>query len=198
MGEGPGTFSRPPTPAHIANTIFADPPRRFAGEGKKILVLAMRLRIRAMKRHGHAKRETECEGRQMVDPVWPFAQVRFAKSCSPDEATLLRLLCKLRRVRVSRSAERVGGSEIRGHRCRFVSPGFRCAPPGLRKNERKKIGGETPTDARSSFAAPCGCGRCPHPGRGQHIYRRSTAVLAPRSLSSQGTQPQAVPSWGQG
>ncbi len=29
-------------------------------------------------------------------------------------------------------------------------------------------------------------------GRGQHIYRRSTAVLAPRSLSSQGTQPQAM------
>ena len=27
--------------------------------------------------------------------------------------------------------------------------------------------------------------------RGQHIYRRSTAVLAPRSLSSQGTQHQA-------
>jgi hypothetical protein len=48
------------------------------------------------------------------------------------------------------------------------------------KNERKNIGGETPTDARSSSAAPCGCGR------------RSTAVLAPRSLSSQGTQPQAM------
>ena len=31
--------------------------------------------------------------------------------------------------------------------------------------------------------------------RQAHIYRRSTAVLVPRSLSSQGTQHQAVPSW---
>ena len=31
--------------------------------------------------------------------------------------------------------------------------------------------------------------------RQAHIYRRSTAVLVPRSLSSQGTQHQAFASW---
>src|SRR5579872_3700342 len=31
------------------------------------------------------------------------------------------------------------------------------------KERKKEFGGETPTDARSSSAAPCGCGRCPHP-----------------------------------
>src|SRR5690242_9385491 len=56
------------------------------------------------------------------------------------------------------------------------------------KNERK-IGSRTPTDAigilpdRTGPAAPL--------SGEAHIYRRSTAVLAPRSLSSQGTQPQA-------
>ena len=72
------------------------------------------------------------------------------------------------------------------------------------KERKKRFGGETPTDARF-FCRAGGHGRCPHPnppplagggnGRGQHIYRRSTAVLVPRSLSSQGTQHQAFASW---
>jgi hypothetical protein len=56
------------------------------------------------------------------------------------------------------------------------------------KNE-KRIGGETPTDARSSLPRLTGTA-APLSGEA-HIYRRSTAALAPRSLSSQGTQHQA-------
>jgi hypothetical protein len=38
-GLGVGAFlSSPPTPAHIARAIFADPPHRFAGGGKKRVV----------------------------------------------------------------------------------------------------------------------------------------------------------------
>jgi hypothetical protein len=55
--------------------------------------------------------------------------------------------------------------------------------------ERKKFGGETPTDARLFCRA---LRTRPRLKREAHIYRRSTAVLAPRSLSSQGTQPQAM------
>ena len=58
------------------------------------------------------------------------------------------------------------------------------------KNEREKFGGETPTDAISHSAVPYGRGRACK--RQAHDCRRSTAVLVPRSLSSQGTQPQAM------
>jgi hypothetical protein len=51
------------------------------------------------------------------------------------------------------------------------------------KNERKGFGGETPTDARL-FCRGIGHGRACK--RQAHIYRRSTAVLVPRSLSSLG------------
>src|ERR1700752_2298790 len=105
----------------------------------------MRLRIRAMKRHGHASSKQRAKGDRWWSPPWFFATAA-SQTCSPDEATLLRLLRKLRRVRVRRGAERVGGSEIRENFSPSGSlPGFRYAPPGLRKNERKNIGGETPT-----------------------------------------------------
>ena len=81
-------------------------------------------------------------------------------------------------------------------------PGFRCAPPGLRNKERKKIS-EAKRRQTQGRVLPRLAGAAAAPtltlprlrggnGRGQHIYRRSTAVLAPRSLSSQGTQPQAM------
>jgi hypothetical protein len=57
---------------------------------------------------------------------------------------------------------------------------------------KENVGGETPTDARL-FCRGCGHGRACK--RQAHIYRRSTAVLVPRSLSSQGTQHQAFASW---
>ena len=69
------------------------------------------------------------------------------------------------------------------------SPAMTKKPTG--KNERKrrkKIGGETPTDARLFCRA---YGTAAPLSAEAHIYRRSTAVLAPRSLSSQGTQPRA-------
>jgi hypothetical protein len=64
-----------------------------------------------------------------------------------------------------------------------------CLPLGLRqaKNERKRIGSRTPTDAMLILP---GRRTRPRPHREAHIY--STAVLVPRSLSSQGTQPQAM------
>src|SRR5207248_2914892 len=86
-----------------------------------------------------------------VVPALVHAVTGFAKQCSPNAAALLRLLCKLRRVRVRRSAERVGGSEIRGNptplRCRSritrepvigpaTSGGTRWLHPGY--EERKK------------------------------------------------------------
>src|SRR5690349_4467227 len=46
------------------------------------------------------------------------------------------------------------------------------------RNNERKIGGETPTDARSSSAAPCGCGRCPGGG--------STTIGVPPRFSSRG------------
>src|SRR5262245_18369772 len=58
--------------------------------------------------------------------------------------------------------------------------------------EGKRFGGETPTDARL-FCRAFGHGRACK--RQAHIYRRSTAALVPRSLSSQGTQHQACSSW---
>jgi hypothetical protein len=35
IGKGWGLTYAPPTPAHIASAIFADPPHRFGGEGRK-------------------------------------------------------------------------------------------------------------------------------------------------------------------
>ena len=58
-----------------------------------------------------------------------------------------------------------------------------------RERTKENIGGETPTDAMRIL--PCRRAR-PRLKREAHDCRRSTAVLAPRSLSSQGTQPQAM------
>jgi hypothetical protein len=49
-----------------------------------------------------------------------------------------------------------------------------------KKNERKKFGGETPTDAIEYSAMPYGHGRARK--RQAHDCRRSTAVLAPRGV----------------
>src|SRR5215472_12177758 len=83
-----------------------------------------------------------------------------------------------------------GGSAARAYLPHGL-PGLR--PAMTKGNERKRFGGETPTDAMSilpwltATAAP--------QKREAHIYRRSTAVLVPRSLSSQGIQHQACSSW---
>jgi hypothetical protein len=133
-----------------------------------------------------------------VEPALVLRYGRFAKSCSPDEATLLRLLRKLRRVRVRRSAERVGGSEIRGNRYRFDhAPWVSLRSTRATKQRTKEnIGGETPTDARSSSAAPCGCGRDSAPGfyflgrGGQGWPVRRAGVTRPYlSQSSDQTRP---------
>jgi hypothetical protein len=82
---------------------------------------------------------------------------------------------------------------------------LRAFCPGMTKERTKKDSEAKRRQTQGSSAAPDGHGRCPHPnpppacgggnGRGQHIYRRSTAALVPRSLSSQGTQHQAFASW---
>src|SRR5262249_56237384 len=56
-----------------------------------------------------------------------------------------------------------------------------------RTNERKSEAKRRQTQGSSAVASATAA---PLSGEA-HIYRRSTAVLAPRSLSSQGTQPQA-------
>ena len=62
-----------------------------------------------------------------------------------------------------------------------------------RTKERKKEYRRRNADRRKAILPCLGHGRAPI--RGAHIYRRSTAVLVPRSLSSQGTQHQAFASW---
>src|SRR5215467_13299053 len=61
------------------------------------------------------------------------------------------------------------------------------------KNERKKIRRRN-ADRRKALL-PCLTGTAAPQKREAHIYRRSTAVLVPRSVSSQGTQHQAFASW---
>src|SRR5499427_8800530 len=60
-----------------------------------------------------------------------------------------------------------------------------------RTNERKSEAKRRQTQGSSAVASATAA---PLSGEA-HIYRRSTAVLAPRSLSSQGTQHQAFASW---
>ncbi len=76
------------------------------------------------------------------------------------------------------------GTKRTKQKCRWWSP-----PYSLRK-PRKKYGGETPTDARSSSAAPRGCGRCPHPDppplAGEGMGGGSTSIGVPPRFSSQG------------
>src|ERR1051326_3215031 len=55
--------------------------------------------------------------------------------------------------------------------------------------QNEKIGSRTPTDAMRIL--PGRTGPAATLSGEAHIYRRSTAVLAPTSLSSLGTQPQA-------
>ena len=66
--------------------------------------------------------------------------------------------------------------------------------PGNDERERTKKIRRRNADRRNEYSAVAnGHGRdCKHQA---HIYRRSTAVLVPRSLSSQGTQHQAFTSW---
>jgi len=82
-------------------------------------------------------------------------------------------------------------SEIRGNRRRFDhAPGLHFVPSGLRKNERKAKSRKQNADRRNWYSAVASATAAPPDGEA-HIYRRSTAVLVPRSLSSQGTKPQA-------
>jgi hypothetical protein len=77
-----------------------------------------------------------------------------------------------------RSRKRVGGSEIRGRRCRFdLAPGFRYAPPGLR-NKGKKIRRRNADRRKASSAVPYGHGRTSNV--------RRTSIGVPPRLSSQG------------
>src|ERR1700745_474761 len=114
----------------------------------------------------------------------------------------------MKRLRWSMQSSRrqtLGGKRLICFTSAWIAGSSPAMTNGTNGKERKKrFGGETPTDARF-FCRAGGHGRCPHPnppplagggnGRGQHIYRRSTAVLVPRSLSSQGTQHQAFASW---
>src|SRR5690349_4961581 len=71
---------------------------------------------------------------------------------------------------------------------------LRAFCPGMTKERTKeKISEAKRRQTQGSSTVPDGHGRAPN--RGAHIYRRSTAVLVPRSLSSQGTQHQAFASW---
>jgi hypothetical protein len=124
----------------------------------------MRFGTRAMPSQCHAKRE----GGELSRDRWWSLPWFFAQNTSQNVARMER-------------------SGIRDNRCRFdVAPGLHFVPSGLRK---KKIGSRTPTEAKSSSAVPERAR--PRLEREAHIYRRSTAVLAPRSVSSQGAQPQA-------
>src|ERR1044071_910784 len=62
-----------------------------------------------------------------------------------------------------------------------------------RTERTKEIGGETPTDAIQYSAVPTGSA-APLSGEA-HIYRRSTAVLVPRSLSSARDSASGQASW---
>src|SRR6516162_10763754 len=65
---------------------------------------------------------------------------------------------------------------------------------GNDERERTKKIRRRNADRRNEYSAVAnGHGRACK--RQAHIYRRSTAVLVPRSLSSQGTQHQAFSSW---
>ena len=66
--------------------------------------------------------------------------------------------------------------------------------PGNDERERTKEIRRRNADRRNEYSAVAnGHGRACK--RQAHIYQRSTAVLVPRSLSSQGTQHQAFSSW---
>jgi hypothetical protein len=85
-------------------------------------------------------------------------------------------------IRYSQFATRMSQSE---RRKRSAAGGF-CV---FVLASHESVGSETPTDAiriLPGLTDPAAPGK-----RQAHIYRRSTTVLAPRSLSSQGTQPQA-------
>jgi hypothetical protein len=117
---GWGDFLGAPHPAHIAAQYSPTLPAR--GRVKSI-VLAMRLRIRAMPRHCHAKHEG---GEQ---------------SGTGGGACLCSSLKPLRKC-----VARMERSEIRDNRFRLdLAPGLRCASSGLRTKEN--VGSETPTDA---------------------------------------------------
>ena len=68
-----------------------------------------------------------------------------------------------------------------------------CLPLGLREAKNEKDSEAKRRQTQGSSAVPTGTA-APQK-REAHIYRRSTAVLVPRSLSSQGTQHQAFASW---
>src|SRR6516162_9558119 len=83
-----------------------------------------------------------------------------------------------------------GGSAARAYLPHGL-PGLR--PAMTKGNELKEIRRRN-ADRRNEYSAVAnGHGRACK--RQAHIYRRSTAVLVPRSLSSQGTQHQAFSSW---
>src|SRR5262249_26343171 len=88
------------------------------------------------------------------------------------------------------SKQTLGGKRLACFTAAWIA-GSSPAMTEERTEERpnENVGGETPTDAIQYFAVASATA-APLSGEA-HIYRRSTAVLAPRSLSSQGTQPQA-------
>src|SRR5262249_32692225 len=63
-----------------------------------------------------------------------------------------------------------------------------------RTEERTKKTRRRNADRRNALL-PCLTGTAAPLSGEAHIYRRSTAVLVPRSVSSQGTQHQAFASW---
>jgi hypothetical protein len=137
----------------------------------------MRLSIRAMPRHGHVSAKAEREVRQVVEPALVLRSSPLRKCVARMKPT---------------GPARSGGPDdklrkIRDGRCRFdLAPGFRCAPPELRKKKKDSEAKRRQTQGSSAVRSAR-----PRLKREAHDCRRSTTVLAPRSVSSQGTQPQA-------
>src|SRR5262249_6286846 len=89
-------------------------------------------------------------------------------------------------IRTSQFAIRDGTKELK-RKMQVVVPAFSSSPSYEKDSEAKR------RQTQGSSAVPTGTA-APQK-REAHIYRRSTAALVPRSLSSQGTQHQAVSSW---
>jgi hypothetical protein len=109
------------------------------------IVLAMRLRIRAMPRHGHVSAKTECEVRQVVVPAWLFAAAASQK------------VARMKPTGPARS----GGPDDKLHEIRekssvpVRSPGFAALHPGC--EEKEKIRRRNADRCNFSLRPPKGC-----------------------------------------
>ena len=123
----------------------------------------MRLRIRAMGGHGHATHSDSSP------PDVAFAERRPSDACAGGRCGLHAPERRWKRCTNVTSAWIAGSSPA-------------MTKKGRGKHQRKRFGGETPTDAIRILPGLTGPA-APWIAKA-HIYRRSTAVLVPRSLSS--------------